>query len=64
MENDIVQIISNIGFPIVAFYLMYKQNNDVLEKVRDIISKNTVVIEKLSVKLEKMEREEMTDEIE
>lgn len=52
MNSDIVTIISNIGFPIVAFWLMYKQNNDVLEKVRDIINQNTKVVEKLDSKLD------------
>ena len=52
MNSDIVTIISNIGFPIVAFWLMYKQNNDILEKVRDIINQNTKVVEKLDSKLD------------
>lgn len=28
----IIQLISNVGFPICAFLLMYKQSNDVIKE--------------------------------
>ena len=52
MIQDLVKLISNVGFPIVAFCLMYKQNNDIIDKCRCTIEKNTKVIEKFVTKLE------------
>lgn len=50
--NDFITLVSNVGFPIVAFYLMYKQNNDIIEKCRSTIEKNTKILERLATRLE------------
>lgn len=34
--SDIVQIISSVGFPIVACLFMFKQNNDLQKTLNDI----------------------------
>ena len=51
---DIVQVISNVGFPIAAFLLMYKlmkdetaANRATLESLRASIDKNTSVTDTL-----------------
>lgn len=32
-----IQLISNVGFPICAFLLMYKQSNDVIKENTQVI---------------------------
>lgn len=34
--SDLVQIISSVGFPIVACLFMFKQNNDLQKTLNDI----------------------------
>ncbi len=41
--SDIVQIISSVGFPIVACLFMFKQNND-LQKTLNEISQTMVLM--------------------
>lgn len=45
-----IQLISNVGFPICAFLLMYKQSNDVIKE-------NTVAIAELKAEIAKMKKE-------
>lgn len=54
--DEIVQIISNVGFPIAAFFLLYKQNTGMLEMVKDTLNKNTIVLGYISEKLDKLEQ--------
>lgn len=52
MDYDaVITFISSVGFPIVAFYLMYTQNTKILENVRDSLDKTTDTVEKLSILL-------------
>lgn len=44
--DEIMQIISNVGFPIFAFLLMYKNNRDISEKHQSEINSLTSVIER------------------
>ncbi len=41
--SDIVQVISSVGFPIVACLFMFKQNND-LQKTLNEISQTMVLM--------------------
>ena len=45
--ETIIQLISNVGFPICAFLLMYKQSNDVIKE-------NTIAIAELKNEISKM----------
>ena len=52
--NDISQLVSNLGFPIVVagvlFWLMYKNSvmyNDTLQKMRETIDKNTKIMQEV-----------------
>lgn len=38
MYEQIVQLISSVGFPIVACIFMYKQNSETLDKMNDTIN--------------------------
>lgn len=52
MDYDtVITFISSVGFPIVAFYLMYTQNTKILENVRDSLDKTSDTVEKLSILL-------------
>ena len=42
-----IQLISNVGFPICAFLLMYKQSNDVIKE-------NTIAISELKTEITKI----------
>lgn len=57
---DIVQLISNVGFPIFAFLLMYKMvtdntkaHSEEVEKMTSAIEANTLAINTLNERLEK-----------
>ena len=47
--ETIIQLISNVGFPICAFLLMYKQSNDVIKE-------NTIAIAELKNEISKMKK--------
>ena len=47
--DTIIQLISNVGFPICAFLLMYKQSNDVIKE-------NTIAIADLKNEIAKMKK--------
>ena len=47
--ETIIQLISNVGFPICAFLLMYKQSNDVIKE-------NTIAIAELRSEIAKMKK--------
>jgi len=50
--QDIIQIIKDLGFPIFVAVWMLVQNKTEQSKTRDAIEKLTIVIEKLTVKLD------------
>lgn len=50
--SNIVDLISNVGFPIVCCILMYYQNNKVLDKMDDSIKSNTNALNTLIQKLD------------
>lgn len=42
--SELYQIIGSIGFPIVAYLLMFNQNNKVLEELKKAIEDNNELI--------------------
>lgn len=53
----ITSLITSIGFPIVAYLLMFDQYNKVLQGVQKSINDNTLTIQKL---IDKMDKDEST----
>lgn len=51
--NEIIGLITSVGFPIVAYLLMFKQYNEVLQGVQKSINDNTLTIQKLIDKMDK-----------
>lgn len=52
--NGIVTLVSNIGFPILCVVVMFKVYREDLSKIQEAITNNTIVIQKLVDKLEKL----------
>jgi len=50
--NDIITIISTLGFPIAACCWMAYYQNTTLQKLTDVIQKNTEMLKELSIRLE------------
>ena len=50
--NTILQLISSVGFPIVAFLLIFKYNQETVKELRDVISNNTIALNKILAKLD------------
>lgn len=42
--SDLYQIIGSVGFPIVAYLLMFNQNNKVLQDLKETIEDNNELI--------------------
>ncbi len=51
MSNDLVNFISNVGFPIVMCVYLTATVNKTLEDVRNTLNANTLVIKELSNKI-------------
>lgn len=63
MAETVVQIISNVGFPIavtvaLAYYIIWekKRNSEIFKSLRESIDANTKSIEKLLEKIDRTER--------
>lgn len=52
MEQELAQFISQVGFPIVAFILMYRMVTNQMKENTDAINNNTKIISKLLVHLD------------
>lgn len=53
MDADaIVTAISTVGFPVVACCGLFWFSNKLVDKITDVISENTVAINKLAAKME------------
>lgn len=50
--NDIINVISSVGFPIVACIFMYKQSNTTLENVTDAITRLNITMQRVCDKLD------------
>ena len=64
MEDTIINVISNVGFPIAVsvalFYQMTKTNDTYIKMLRDfqeVINNNTKSIELFNVTVQRLERE-------
>lgn len=51
--NDILAAISNIGFPIVACYFMWKLVSDTLSDMKKTIDRNTEIVQKFIDRMDK-----------
>ena len=47
MEQELASFISQVGFPIVAFYLMYRMVNNQMKDNTDAINNNTKIMNNL-----------------
>lgn len=47
--NDIVQLISSVGFPIVACVYLAYTNNATLDKFRESLDANTDLLQQLTI---------------
>ena len=59
--SDIVQIISSVGFPIVACLFMFKQNND-LQKTLNEISQTMILMNERIKNIEDSFEEDNSDD--
>ena len=59
--SDIVQIISSVGFPIVACLFMFKQNND-LQKTLNEISQTMILMNERIKNIEDSFEEDDSDD--
>ena len=50
--QDLITIISTLGFPIAACIWMAYYQNTTLQKLTDVIQKNTEMLKELSIRLE------------
>lgn len=48
----IIQVIREVGFPIVCCFLLWKNNTETMKEVSSSLNKNTVVLEKILTKLD------------
>lgn len=62
MDSNVINLIGSIGFPIVMCLLMYKQMGDTttqhkeeMSNVTQALNNNTIVLQKLTDKIEEME---------
>ena len=56
--NEIIQVISNIGFPIAVSVAMFWMINTTLNKLINTVDKNTEIINKILLKMEKLHNED------
>lgn len=54
----VISAIGSLGFPIVAWLLMYKMVNDSMEKMNSTIAELTVAIKEMQILIKKGEIEE------
>ena len=52
--NEVVQLIQYVGFPIVAFLLMYKMVDGTLKELRQTVAENTAVLREVKTVLERV----------
>lgn len=47
-------LVSNVAFPIAAFVMMYYSNTKTIEELRETIEENSLIMAKLSEKLDNL----------
>lgn len=50
--NQITELVNTVAFPIAAFVMMFYYNTKVVEDMRTTINENTLVIAKLTERLD------------
>ena len=50
--NAVTDLVSNVAFPIAAFVMMYYSNTKTIEELRETIEENSLIMAKLSEKLD------------
>ena len=55
--KEVIELITNLGFPIVAFLLMFWWNYQVTEKLRTTIENLKEVLSKVLIKLDEKEND-------
>lgn len=48
----VMDLVSNVAFPIAAFVMMYYSNTKTIEELRKTVEENTLIMAKLSEKLD------------
>ncbi len=56
--SELTTLITSVGFPIVAYFWMFKSYNEVLQGVQKSINDNTLIIQKLIDEMQKAKKEE------
>ena len=56
--NEILQLISNVGFPIAVSVAMFWMINTTLNKLINTVDKNTEIINKILLKMENLHNED------
>lgn len=54
--SEILQLIGSVGFPAVFCFLLFKQNVETMEDVKESLNQNTLTIQKLIDKMETWEK--------
>ena len=52
--NVVTDLVSNVAFPIAAFVMMYYSNTNAIEKLRKTIEDNSLIMAKVSEKLDNL----------
>ena len=55
--ETLISMISSVGFPIIAWYLMWKQNTEVLKEMQKTIESNTTAFLELKNEISNMRKE-------
>lgn len=50
--KEVMDLVSNVAFPIAAFVMMYYSNTKTIEELRKTIEENTLIMAKLSERLD------------
>lgn len=50
--NMIMDLVSNVAFPIAAFVMMYYSNTKTIEELRKTVEENSLIMAKLAEKLD------------
>lgn len=56
--TEVIQLISNVGFPIAVSIAMFWLINGTLNKLINTVDKNTEIINKILIKLENLHNED------
>lgn len=54
--NTFTQLVGQIGFPIVAFLLMYKMNSETIGKMTSVIADNTAALNRILSYIEAVDK--------